>query len=281
MEPAQAPAGDAGQRPVQLTAWVRGRAPPVLLMRAALPLLLFRTALLACALALPAAALAPAPLHAQAASETSEGTLSLSARGEARLAPDMATVTSGVVTRGDTAADALRANAQAMSGVFRELERAGIARRDIQTAQLSINPVYAPVNRDQPSEQRITGYEARNTVSAIVRDLDDLGATIDALVEAGANQLDGVNFAHSDPREARDEARRSAIAELSRLRDLYGEAAGVEIGPLKSLSEQSAEQPRPMAYARMEMMAADASTEVAPGELVIAVTVTGSWALPR
>lgn len=249
---------------------------------------MIRAALLACALALPAAALVPAAAFAQEArmsapgTSPGEGSLTLSARGEARLAPDMAYASAGVVTRADSASAALRENAEQMSGVFRELERAGIARRDIQTAQLSVNPVYSNPQRDSgETERRIVGYEARNTVTATVRDLDTLGRTIDALVEAGANQLDGVNFAHSDPTEARDEARRRAMTELLRLRDLYAEAAGIEVGPLTTLSEQSFQQPQPLAYARMEMASADMATEVAPGELVIAVTVNAGWALPR
>jgi uncharacterized protein YggE len=238
-------------------------------------------AALAAGLLLGAAAVMPAPVWAQssAQAETQEGRLSLSARGEVRIAPDMATVSAGAQTRADTAAEALAANAQAMSGVFRALERAGIARRDIQTSGLSLNAVYEPYDSERGRDQRIVGYEASNTVRVIVRDMDIVGRTIDALVSSGANQLQGVDFTHSDPAESRDEARRRAVAELNRLRSLYAEAAGISTGRLISLSESGSSQPSPMMYARAEAISMDAATEVAPGEITISVNVDAVWAI--
>ncbi|GGB70733.1 SIMPL domain-containing protein [Glycocaulis alkaliphilus] len=236
-------------------------------------------AALAAGLLLGAAAMMPVPAFAQAQSETQEGRLSLSAQGEVRIAPDMATVSAGARTRADTAAEALAANARAMSGVFQALERAGIARRDIQTSGLSLNAVYEPYDSERGRDQRIAGYEASNTVRVIVRDMDRVGRTIDALVSSGANQLQGVNFTHSDPAEARDEARRRAVNELNRLRSLYAEAAGISTGRLISLSESSSSQPSPMMYARAESVSMDAGTEVAPGEITISVNVDAVWAI--
>lgn len=237
-------------------------------------------AALAAGLLLGAAAMLPVPAFAQAQTEMQEGRLSLSARGEVRIAPDMATVSAGAQTRADTAAEALAANARAMSGVFQALERAGIARRDIQTSGLSLNAVYAPYDSSERGrDQRIVGYEASNTVRVIVRDMDRVGRTIDALVSSGANQLQGVNFTHSDPAEARDEARRRAVNELNRLRALYAEAAGISTGRLISLSESGSSQPSPMMYARAESISMDAGTEVAPGEITISVNVDAVWAI--
>jgi len=215
---------------------------------------------------------APAP-----AASVEEGQLSLSATGEVRAAPDMAVVSAGVVTQGDTASAALRANAQAMQGVFAALDEAGIADADRQTRNLSVNPVYT--NYERGREREITGYEARNTVSAIVRDLDGLGGVIDALVGAGANQLEGVRFAIEDRQEAEDEARLKAMTELQRLRRLYELAGGFETGRVVSLSEHgSAGGPQPlMVYAaRME---SDAPTPVAAGELTVSVTVNAVFAI--
>ena len=87
------------------------------------------------ALALTLFVLPAAPALAQEA-EPRIAQLSLSATGEVTLVPDQATVSVGVVSRGDSAAEALRANAASMDGVFGELRRAGIEERDIQTSQL-------------------------------------------------------------------------------------------------------------------------------------------------
>lgn len=241
---------------------------------------MIRTILLATALSLPAASLS-APALAQAESTIQPATLSLSATGEVRIAPDLAVVSAGAVTRGDTAAEALQANSRLMNQVFGALDRAGIAERDRQTSNLSVNPVYANDDnrsmspRGEREGPRIVGYEARNTVTAIVRDLDDLGETIDALVENGANQLQGVEFSAEDPSEARNEARRRAISELNALKDLYAEAAGFEVIALHSMSESGGMRPQPMAARGLAMMEAD--TPVASGELTVSVTVSATW----
>lgn len=228
-----------------------------------------------------AAALVCAPLGVHTAvfaqeSAPAPARLSLSATGEVALTPDQATISAGVVTQGESAAAAVRANAEAMNQVFSALRRAGIAERDMQTRQLSVNPVYERYDRNGSREQRITGYEARNTVSALVRDIGGVGDVIDAVFEAGANTLEGVSFSSSQAGEARDEARRRAVSELMGLRDLYAEAAGFEVVGLMSLSESSGGAPYPM-MARAEAFSADAATPVAAGELTISATVSAVW----
>jgi len=231
----------------------------------------FAAAALACA---PAVLASPPAAAQEAAPRPAE--LSLSATGEVSLAPDQATVSAGVLTRGDSAAEAVRANAQAMTQVFAELRRAGVAQTDMQTRRLSVSPVYESYNRNGSNERRITGYEARNTVSALVREIDGVGAVIDAVFEAGANTLDGVSFSSSQAEEARDEARRRAVAELMALRDLYSEAAGFQVVRLMSLSESGGGRPYPVMM-RAEAYAGDAATPVAAGELTISATVSAVW----
>jgi uncharacterized protein YggE len=78
-------------------------------------------------------------------------TLNLSASGESKVTPDLATITLGVQTDGATAAGALSANAAQMNKVVAALKKAGIAERDIQTSNLSVNPQYVYVRTSRPS----------------------------------------------------------------------------------------------------------------------------------
>ncbi len=229
------------------------------------------------ALALALLVLPATPALAQEAPPARIAQLSLSATGEVALVPDQATVSVGVISRGDTAADALRANARSMDGVFSELRRAGVAERDIQTSQLSVNPVYARYNSNSNEQPRIIAYEARNTVSALVRDLDRVGPAIDAMFEAGANSLNGVQFSSSRTAEARDEARRLAVANLNARRDLYAEAAGFDIVRILNFAESGSISPQPMAMMARAEFASDLGTQVAAGELTISATVSASW----
>jgi uncharacterized protein YggE len=135
-------------------------------------------AVLALTLALPLLAARPA----RAAEDPA--TLTLSAEGVSRQAPDMATLSLGVVTEAPTAGDALKQNAERMTKVMAALRNAGLAERDIQTSGLSISPQYDYVNGKPPA---LRGYQAANQVTATVRDLRRLGPILDSTVSVGAN----------------------------------------------------------------------------------------------
>ena len=196
--------------------------------------------------------------------------ITVSASSDVTTAPDLATVSAGVVTRGVTAGEAMRENANLMSQVFEQLKSAGLAPRDIQTSQLSLQPKYDRQNRSEP---RITGYEARNTVTARTFDLDNVGPMLDALVKAGVNTINGVQFGVRDPKTAQALARDAAIREARAKAQSMATSAGVRLGPLQSLSENSRSgRPQPMMMARSSM-AMEADTPIAQGEQTISVTV--------
>jgi len=207
-------------------------------------------------------------------SEVPEAKIQVSATGTTNMNPDMATVSAGVVTQGKTAREAMFGNATKMTRVFEELEAAGIEKKYITTSQLSLKPKYNYQNRKAP---KIDGYEARNTVSAKTYNLDDVGAMLDALVKAGVNNINGVQFSIKDSKAAKDKAREDAIREAREKAESMASAAGVKLGKLKSLSESGGNfRPQPVAYA-LEARSAGASTPVAAGEQAISVTVNMSY----
>lgn len=237
---------------------------------------MIRTVFLAAALVSSAPLALTAPALAQSAAQEQAAVLNLSATGEVRISPDQASLSAGVVTEARTAAEALRQNAARMQGVFEALEAAGVARSDIQTSQLSVNPIYSQTGQRGGSPE-ITGYSARNTVSALVREIETVGPAIDALFEAGANTLNGVNFSSSEADAARNEARRRAVTELNALRDLYADAAGFEIVRLTQFSESGGYAPQPVMFSRAMAMEDAVATPVSGGELVIRASVNAVW----
>lgn len=206
-------------------------------------------------------------------------TLNLGAYGETRLAPDMATINLGVTTEAQTAQAAMQANAARMSQVLAALKRGGIAAKDIQTSQLSVEPQYA-YEQNQPP--RLTGYRASNQVTVSVRDLARLGAAVDATVSAGANQVGGISFGLADPTAAEDAARQEAVKALAAKADLYAKATGYRVLRLVSLSEGSAfTPPQPIPMAAMTARFKEADTQVSPGEIKVRVDVSGVYELAR
>ena len=189
--------------------------------------------------------------------------------------------TAGVASSGKTAGEALSANAADMNRVIQALKRAGIADKDIQTSNLSLNPVYADMSRQpaSPLEQqvpRIIGYQVSNQVTVKQRNLADFGRTIDTLVSAGANQVNGPSFQMDDPDAASDDARTMAMKRARARADLYARAAGLKVLRILTIAESGGYQPpMPVMYARAQMAdSAGAPTPVAAGEVSLQANVT-------
>ena len=231
---------------------------------------------------LAAAALtAPAVASAQGAAlvQPLAGTrLDISASGEVTRVPDVAVISTGVVTRAASATDAIQQNAARMERVRAALRKAGIEDKDIQTSSISLNPDYVYVERQPP---KLTGYQASNQVSVRFRDIRKTGEILDALVAEGANQINGPSLTIDKPDQALDEARMKAIANGRARAELYARALGMRVVRLLSVSESggyAVPPPMPM-YARVEAMAQDAKTSIDPGEQRVSVSVAMSFEL--
>jgi len=200
-------------------------------------------------------------------------TIAMSGHGEIRTTPDMAQVTAGVTTMAATAAQAMSANASRMKGVFAALQKLGVPEKNIQTANFFVSPQYS--NGDNNAPRRLTGYQVNNDVNVRLEDVGKLGSALDALVAAGANQINGVSFSiqNSTPLLAR--ARTDAVADARAKAETYAKAAGLTLGPIQSISEAGGESPpRPM-Y-RMQAMA-EVATRIAPGEQSVSADVSVVW----
>jgi uncharacterized protein YggE len=235
----------------------------------------------ACALAIGVVAAAAQIAFAQTPTAEAQGTtLHLSAYGEVKVQPDMASLMLGVQTEAPTAAAALSANAEQMARVMAALKRAGVAERDLRTSQLSVNPKYV-YEQNQPP--KLTGYQASNQLTVISHDLKRLGQLIDTAAGAGATNINGVSFGLADPRPAQDAARLEAVKALQARAALYANALGHPIARLVTFSEGGGYDipppppPPPVAYASMRA----AQTSVSPGELDIQVQVSGVYELAR
>lgn len=201
-------------------------------------------------------------------------TVTVSGVGTATAPPDMAEITTGVVTRAATAAQALTQNSQAMERLLQSLGGLGIAARDVQTTSVSVSPQRRPVREGQPTD--ILAYEVVNQVHVKVRDLPSLGRVLDQQVSQGANSVYGIRFGLLDPTPLLDEARKRAMADARRKADLYAAAAGLRVGRVMSVQEAGAAAPRPEVGARAMMSAA---VPVAAGEQEIQASISVTYAL--
>jgi uncharacterized protein len=197
--------------------------------------------------------------------------LEISVRGEVKRVPDVAVISTGVITQSADAATVMRDNAARMARVLAALKRAGVADKDVTTSAVNLSPQYR-YNNNQPPV--ITGYQANNQVTVRFRDITRSGAILDALVKEGSNEINGPSLTIDKPEAALDEARIAAITAGRARAEVYATAAGMKIKRIVSISENEGMSvvPRPM----MQMMAksAEADTVIMPGEQALGMTVT-------
>lgn len=202
--------------------------------------------------------------------------LTVTGTGEARVAPDMAQVQLGVTTQAAGAAEAMAQNAERQTAVIAALTGAGIEQADVQTSGLSLNPV---MDYGEGRAPTVTGYQASNMVTVRVSDVPRLGEVLDAIVAAGANEINGISFTRDDSTATEDEAHRAAVADARHKADVLADAAGLTLGPVLVLRDAPApEGPRPM---MMEARAAAdaAGVPVVAGEVAMSATVEMQFAL--
>lgn len=201
--------------------------------------------------------------------------------GEASVAPDMAIVSLAVMREAETARQALDQNNEAISAVIAALKEAGIEGRDLQTSGLQINPRYVYPQDNSGEAPRIQGYQVSNTLTVRVRDIEKLGAIIDESVTLGVNQGGSISFTNDDSSATVTEARKRAVKDAMGRAKTLAEAAGVGLGPVLEISEQSMTPPPMPLSAKMVRMEA-ASADAVPleaGENVYRVQVSVTFGI--
>lgn len=199
-----------------------------------------------------------------------EGGIMVVGEGKVSAEPDLAVITIGVETRAGTANAAAEENSELMAQVMDALQRREIAEEDIQSVDYSIR---AEIDWDD-DERRILGYVVANSVSVKVRDVDQVGDVLDAVTDAGANNIYGIQFTFDDPSELREQARADAMADAQSKAQALASLARVGLGKPRVISESFVE---PVPFYRESVYAVPAeaggAVPVSPGQLEVRVQV--------
>ncbi|MGB7408515.1 MAG: SIMPL domain-containing protein [Pontixanthobacter sp.] len=231
---------------------------------------MLRTAIPFLAATAIATPLAAANVQIQATGPVVELTISEQVKAE----PDIAEVSAGVTTEAKTAVEAMRMNAQEMTAVIERIKSLGIDEDDIQTTGINLNARY-DYNR-QTERQVFRGYAVSNRVSVKLRDVPRTGPILDALVAAGATDINGPNFSIDDDTAAKAQARKAAMETARERAQEYADWSGYSGLRLLEVSESvSASRPMPMMrQATMDIQAEESSTPVQPGMVSSGVSIT-------
>ena len=211
-----------------------------------------------------------------------ERALTVTGSASVTLVPDYATLNLGVVAQAETVADAQAQNAIQMTALLAALEKAGIAKEDIQTRYFSVNPVYGDVasryEMAYPSpEGKPVGYRVENNVQVTLRDIDSIGRILDEAMKAGANQSYGISFESSQRAEAYDRALQEAVKEAQRKAGLVAQAANQTLGGLVEIQEQGVGYGT--GYMKSMVMDAASSTPIISGVLTVEASVQVTYQL--
>jgi uncharacterized protein YggE len=198
--------------------------------------------------------------------------------GRVTVAPDYAQIASGVTTRGKTVKEASDANSKTMAAIIKALLDSGVAQNDVQTSRFSVQPVYLP--QEPRTEPKLAGYSVSNQVRAKIRHIDQLGEILDRLITAGATDVGNIEFLVSDPSKALDQAREAAIADARRKAEVYARAAGIRLGQVEWITEQSGFGPVPL-RGQGAAGARAAAVPIATGEDTLEVTVTVGFTIAQ
>ncbi|HOD04100.1 MAG TPA: SIMPL domain-containing protein, partial [Anaerolineaceae bacterium] len=137
---------------------------------------------------------------------------------------------------------------------------------DIQTTAFNVYP-----NQEYNSEGQVVRkfFSVDNTVYVKVRELDKLGQILDAVVRAGANQINGISFDVENRTEAEAQARIAAIADARMKAEELAAAAGVTLGELQTASVYNSGGAIPVYEGKGGYMSADASVPMSAGQMQV------------
>jgi hypothetical protein len=217
-------------------------------------------------------------IPAHGAGTTDNRFITVTGVGTISVVPDAVRFNATVSTVGSTNAAALSAASKSAVAVRNALKNAGIATKDIRSANISVYPEY---NWTQEAGTKITGYRASQSFDVLIRTASKAGTIIEAVVTAGGEsvQLGGVIPTTLNPTTATEDARAAAVANAKSKASSYAKLLGTSVGKVLSLEEQSSpvySSPFPTAKAGQ----ADAATvEIDLGEQDVTVTITVRWAL--
>ncbi|MDJ0643633.1 MAG: SIMPL domain-containing protein [Erythrobacter sp.] len=215
------------------------------------------------------------PANAATIEIESEGpVIELSVFESVTAEPDLATISAGVSTTAPTAVEALRQNSVEMTRMIDQIKALGVDEKDIQTTGINLNARYDYNRGTQRNEFR--GYQVSNRVSVKLREIEQTGRVLDALVSAGATDLGGPSFSIEDDEAAKDEARKRAVERAQERAQAYAAMLGYDEVRVLEISESLRGRGPVADVAMRSAMVAEAAPAppVQPGMVSTGVSIT-------
>lgn len=196
--------------------------------------------------------------------------------GEVSLSADHARLIFGVTALRPTAGEAAAEVAAVLARIRDSLMAVGVPRDSVPTMGYTIR---RQLTRNADT---VAGYHGETSVLVTIWDFTRIGAVIEAVIGAGANDISGIQFRASNQRAARDEAIALAVEAARRDAEALAAATGHRLGSLIELSTAPNPFGRPppatVIRARQSRLY---SIQVEPRDVTVQVSVTARWSLEQ
>lgn len=182
-----------------------------------------------------------------------ETLITISATGEAKARADQASFSAGLTSYGATANAASAANAEAMQKIIAALEAAGIKPDDLRTEAVNVGESWNGKGNRK--------YEASNSVSVLVRKVDQAGKLIATATSAGATSVSSLQTGLSDPALAERNAIAAAWKTARAKADAHASALGLRVLRVVKASDGSSPTDGVVYPMEAPAVAADSASE--------------------
>lgn len=241
-------------------------------------------------------ALLSAPLAHASPSHQPQPSLHVQAQSWVEVEPDKATLNArlwentpalSTLEESDSSAlsDARERLETRASELIAQMEATGLERTAINAGSLNVYPEHVQGQRNDDGEhETLQRTRLERPITIELTDLDQLSEVLDALIAAGVNSLDGVQFDLQDRDGATDEALVKALEKAQHKANLMADSLDAELGNVQRIEETQSPifQPRMMSMRAESDMAASqsgAASDYSPGTIRIDAGVSVEWAL--
>ena len=202
--------------------------------------------------------------------------INVSGEGKVKVAPDQASISISIDTKGTKVEEVKRENDKKMDAVLKFIKSSNIAKEDFQTQRISLNPNY-------DYEKKKYSYVATQSVQILLKDLSKYDALMEGLVNEGINRIDNVEFKSSKMAQLQSETRKLAIKDAKAKAEDFVSVLGQKVGKAILISDNSQSyHPQPRMYAMKASMAMDESATketLAIGEIEIISNINVNFVL--
>jgi uncharacterized protein YggE len=191
--------------------------------------------------------------------------------GQVKGTPDTLTANVSIEFTAPDVTTAMNQTSERQQAVINALVNAGVARKDISTTQVSLQPQFAGGDSTPP----IVGYRASNSIEVKIRQLDSASQALALIVSSGgdATRINSVNYSIENDSQLVKDARGRAFGDAKDRAQQYAQLSGLKLGKVISISESSGATPTMPAPRAVE------AVPLEPGQQTVGFSVTVIWQL--